>query len=163
MKMDHGQPGCRAIRRPGIRQTEPSCNRHAWKPRPRYTPSVPIAAPILAKLPEVAAACERAGVRRLWIFGSAAHGEWRAEPSGANPPSDIDFLVEDFLVEDFLVEDFLVELDPSRPFPAQFLGLYRELKAIFGREIDLISVGGVKNPHFRAELEETRVPVYAAA
>ena len=89
-----------------------------------------------------------AGVRRLWIFGSAAHGEWRAEPSGANPRSGI---------------DFLVELDPSRPLPAQFLGLYRELKAIFGREIDLISVGGVKNPHFRAELEETRVPVYAAA
>ena len=114
---------------------------------------MPIAAPVLAKLPEVAAACERAGVRRLWIFGSAAHGEWRAEPNGANPPSDIDFLVE----------DFLVELDPSRPLPAQFLGLYRELKAIFGREIDLISVGGVRNPHFRAELEETRVPVYAAA
>jgi len=134
--------------RPPSRHPRPPPSCLEAPPRPRYTPSVPIAAPILAKLPEVAAACERAGVRRLWIFGSAAHGGWRAEPNGANPPSDI---------------DFLVELDRSRPLPAQFLGLYRELKAIFGRDIDLISVGGVKNPHLRAELEETRVPVYAAA
>ena len=29
------------------------------------------AAPILAKIPEISAACERAGIRRLWVFGSA--------------------------------------------------------------------------------------------
>ena len=87
-------------------------------------------------------ACQASGVRRLWVFGSAARGDWREEAS------DI---------------DFLVELDPSRPLPGQFLGLYRALKDIFGCHVDLVSMGGVKNPHFRAELEETRVPVYAAA
>jgi predicted nucleotidyltransferase len=98
--------------------------------------------PIQAKLPLVVSACKASGVRRLWVFGSAARGDWR---EGA---SDI---------------DFLVELDPSRPLPEQFLGLYRALKDIFGCHVDLVSMGGVKNPHFRAELEETRVPVYAAA
>jgi hypothetical protein len=103
---------------------------------------VPIPASLQAKLPLVAAACQTAGVRQLWLFGSAVRGEWR------EATSDI---------------DFLVELDQSRPLPAQFLGLYRALKEIFGREIDLVSIDGVKNPYFREELEETRVPVYAAA
>lgn len=98
--------------------------------------------PIQAKLPLVVSACQTLGVRRLWVFGSAARGEWCEESS------DI---------------DFLVELDPDRPLPSQFLGLYRALRGIFGERIDLVSIGGVKNPHFRAELEETRVPVYAAA
>jgi predicted nucleotidyltransferase len=98
--------------------------------------------PVYAKLPLVIAACRESGVRRLWVFGSAARGEWR------DGTSDI---------------DFLVELDPNRALPAQFFGLYRALKGIFGENIDLVSVGGVKNPYFRAELEETRVSVYAAA
>jgi hypothetical protein len=37
------------------------------------------------------------------------------------------------------------------------------LKDIFGKYNDLASMGGVKNSYLRAELEETRVPVYAAA
>ena len=110
--------------------------------RRRYTPTTAIAAPILTRLPEISAACERARVRHLWVFGSAVRGEWH------EGSSDI---------------DFLVELDPERPLPEQFLGLYRELKSIFGREIDLVSIGGVKNPYFLEELEQTRVPVYAAA
>ena len=101
-----------------------------------------IPTPIQAKLPLVVSACQTSGVRRLWVFGSADRGEWR------EGTSDI---------------DFLVELDPTRPLPEQFFGLYRALKDIFGVDIDLVSVGGVKNPYFRAELEETRVPVYAAA
>jgi predicted nucleotidyltransferase len=112
------------------------------EPPPRSTPTMAIAAPILTKRPEIEAACERAGVRRLWVFGSAVRGEWHESSS------DI---------------DFLVELDPKRPLPDQFFGLYRELKSIFGREIDLVSIGGVKNPYFLEGLEQTRVPVYAAA
>lgn len=104
--------------------------------------SSPLPHPIQAKLPLVVTACQASGVRRLWVFGSAARGDW------CEGASDI---------------DFLVELDPSRPLPEQFLGLSQALKHIFGCHVDLVSMGGVKNPHFRAELEETRVPVYAAA
>jgi predicted nucleotidyltransferase len=75
------------------------------------------------------------------VFGSATHGEWR------EGISDI---------------DFLVELDRDRPLPKQFLGGYRALKDIFGKYNDLASMGGVKNSYLRAELEETRVPLYAA-
>jgi predicted nucleotidyltransferase len=56
-----------------------------------------------------------------------------------------------------------VEPDPPRPLPEQFPGLYRALKDVFGCHVDLVSMGGVKSPHFRAELEETRLPVYATA
>ena len=47
-----------------------------------------IPTPIQAKLPLVVSACQTSGVRRLWVFGSAARGEWR------EGTSDIDFLVE---------------------------------------------------------------------
>ncbi|MFM7052512.1 MAG: nucleotidyltransferase family protein [Planctomycetota bacterium] len=114
------------------------CARHRYA----SVMSSPFPHPIQAKLPLAVSACRASGVRRRWVFGSAARIDWR---EGA---SDI---------------DFLVELDPSRPLPEQFLGLSRALKGVFGCHVDLVSMGGVKNPHFRAELEETRVSVYAAA
>ena len=94
------------------------------------------------KLPLIMQACERAGVKRLWIFGSAATSRWRDEGSDV---------------------DFLVELDRTRSLPGQFLGLYRALNEIFDRRVDLVSIEGVRNPYFLEELEATRVSIYAAA
>ncbi|NBX26414.1 MAG: nucleotidyltransferase domain-containing protein [Planctomycetes bacterium] len=94
-------------------------------------------------LPQIQEACRRAGVRSLWAFGSAASGTWNPDSS------DI---------------DLLVEMTPKAPDLAErFLQLYRDLSRILGRQIDLVSLHGVRNPHFRAELESTRLPIYAAA
>jgi len=84
----------------------------------------------------------RAGVRSLWVFGSAVRGGWR------EGSSDI---------------DFLVELSPHASRAEQFFGLYRALSELFDERIDLVSIDGVKNPYFLAELVDTRVPLYVAA
>lgn len=102
----------------------------------------PIPAPVQAKLPRAGAACEACGVRRLWVFGSAARGDSR-EGHG-----DI---------------ALLVELDPRQPLPGQFVALSRALGENLHQRVDIAGIGGVRNPIFRAELEATRVPVYAAA
>jgi hypothetical protein len=64
---------------------------------PRHKPSMSSAEHILARLPEISGACERAGVWHLWVFSSAACGEWREDSS------DI---------------DSLVELNPTQPLPS---------------------------------------------
>lgn len=87
-------------------------------------------------------ACRDAGVRGLWLFGSATRPDFR--------PGQSDF-------------DFLVELTPGRNAAAQFFPLYRTLASLFDERIDLISLAGVKNEIFAAELRRTRVPVYVAA
>lgn len=98
--------------------------------------------PVHAKIDRVRQACREAGVRSLWLFGSGARGEWLAETS------DI---------------DFLVQLSPSGSRAEQFFKLYRSLAELFDERIDLVSVDGVKNSHFLAELAATRVPLYVAA
>jgi predicted nucleotidyltransferase len=42
------------------------------------------------------------------------------------------------------------------------MGLKIELERLFGCEVDLVLGGNIRNPYFREELEETKVPVYAA-
>lgn len=104
---------------------------------------MPLPAAIVAALPEVHDACRRSGARALWVFGSAATGGWNPQSS------DI---------------DLLVEMPPTLPDLAErFLQLYRDLSGIFGRPVELVSLDGVRNPHFRAELESTRLSLYAAA
>ncbi len=94
------------------------------------------------RLPAIRKLCCELGISRLWVFGSAARGEW------SDAQSDV---------------DFLVELSQDR-YPAdQLLGLYSGLVEMFPCHIDLVSMRAVKNPRFRAELEETRVALYAAA
>ena len=88
--------------------------------------------------------CRRFGVRRLELFGSAA--------TDAFDPvqSDLDFLVE------FLPEQ------PLGPWLRHYFEFQSELARLFGRPVDLVLSGAVKNPYFRRELERTRTVVYAA-
>ena len=85
--------------------------------------------------------CRKWGVARLWLFGSFAKGTARAE-------SDVDVLVE-----------FLTE---TRTSTWDWPQMEDELEAIFGRSIDLLSTGILRNPFRRKSIEATRKLLYAA-
>lgn len=94
-------------------------------------------------LAHLAALCQRYGVRRLELFGSAAAGRFDAAHS------DLDFLVE------------FADL-PAESLFARYFGLAEGLEALFARKVDLVMLSAVTNPHFLAEIEPTRVELYAA-
>jgi predicted nucleotidyltransferase len=90
------------------------------------------------------ALCQRHHVAKLEVFDSAATGEFDAIKS------DIDFLVE--------FDDAIGD----RRFDNYF-ELQRALESLFGRSVDLVEQGGIRNPYFLRRLNETRRPVYAAS
>ncbi len=91
--------------------------------------------------PAIAELCRRFGVSRLEVFGSAATGRFVAGRS------------------DY---DFLVELDPAAPGSRaqRLIGLAESLEALLGSPVDLVNPRYIRNPHFAAEVERTRMPVY---
>jgi len=96
-----------------------------------------------ARQTEVGALCEKYGVKRLDLFGSAA-GE------GFDPEaSDLDFVVS------------FEERDPPNLFNRYF-GLEEDLRSLFGRDVDLVMEGALlKDPAFAEGISGTRVSLYA--
>ena len=93
---------------------------------------------------EVAALCERYGVKRLDLFGSAAGDGFDPEAS------DLDFVVS------------FERRDPSELFDRYF-GLKEDLEALFGRGVDLVTEDALlKDPDFAEGISGERVPLYAA-
>lgn len=90
----------------------------------------------------VAALCQRFGVQRLDVFGSVQTDAFNAEKS------DLDFLVE-------------FDADSSRLFDRYF-GLKEALEAHFGRKVDLVTGGALRNPYFIEAVNKTRETLYAA-
>ena len=87
--------------------------------------------------------CHRHGVSRLELFGSAVREDFDPDSSDL---------------------DFLVEFAPStgqRAFERYF-GLREELAALFGRSVDLVIPGAVRNPYVRTEIDRDRTLLYAA-
>ena len=100
---------------------------------------------IAEKVDQVRGLCERYGVKRLSVFGSAAKGTF--EPAR----SDLDFVV-----------DFIPHPDPlvrGDRYWALLLGL----QDLFQRRVDLVVSTSVKNPYFVRVLEMTQRPLYEAA
>jgi predicted nucleotidyltransferase len=87
--------------------------------------------------------CARHGVTRLELTGSAARDDFDSRTS------DIDLLVE-----------FLPGIRLSA---LAFVELADSLERIFGRRVDLIELGAVRNPILREAFLRDRVPFYAAA
>lgn len=87
--------------------------------------------------------CQRHHVRRLDVFGSASEGNFSSL-------SDIDFVVE--------FDDSIA----TNRFDNYF-HLLEELRKLFGRDIDLVEPGGLKNPYFIERVQQTRRPVYVAS
>lgn len=91
---------------------------------------------------ELAALCRRFAVRRLELFGSAATGAFNAQRS------DLDFIVE-------------FGADTSSLFDDYFR-LKSALESLYGRPVDLVMAGAMRNPYFIKSVNETRRLLYAA-
>lgn len=87
--------------------------------------------------------CITYDVKRLMLFGSATRSDF--DPTH----SDIDFLVE------------FVSPHPSGAFDRYF-GLKESLEKLFRRPVDLVEQPAIKNPYFRAAIEQEKVLVYGS-
>lgn len=90
----------------------------------------------------IRAACEKHGVLRLRVFGSALTDRFDEQAS------DVDFLVTFLPGRENLFHDFF--------------DLKVELGEILGRKVDLVSERAIKNPFFRASALESAQDLYAA-
>lgn len=87
------------------------------------------------------ALCRKYNVRKLYAFGSILTPKF-------NEQSDVDILV-----------DFNSEIDYNN-YADNYFDFYHALKALFGRDVDLVDETSVKNPYFKQELEETKYLIY---
>jgi len=90
---------------------------------------------------KIAEFCRKWRVKELSIFGSALREDF-------GPDSDVDVLVE-------LLPDHGLSL-------YDWVDMIEELEAIFGRKVDLVAKGGLKNPFRRREILRTAEVLYAA-
>ena len=89
----------------------------------------------------LAAFCRKWKIRELSIFGSALRDDF-------GPESDL---------------DFLVSFEPGTALDiCDLLDMKDELKASYGRSIDLIEKEALRNPWRKREILRTREVVYAA-
>ena len=99
--------------------------------------------PLLSqKYSELERLCRHYFVERLELFGSATTDAFDTARSDLN---------------------FLVRFQPSAPMSLadQYFGFAEALEALFGRKVDLIMEGALKNPYFIAGVNETRKLLYA--
>jgi len=84
---------------------------------------------------EILRAAERHGARNVRVFGSVARGE-------ADDASDV---------------DFLVDMEPGRSL-LDLGGLLMELRTLLGREVDVVTEGGLR-PRLRERVLREAVPL----
>ncbi len=92
---------------------------------------------------QIARICQRHGVRRLEVFGSAARAD------------DFDTKRSD--------ADFLVEFNESEsPTLDDFFALREALEEVLGRQVDLVMAGSISNPYLQQTIDQSREAIYAA-
>jgi uncharacterized protein len=101
-------------------------------------------ADISSRREELRELCRRFHVRRRDLFGSASREDF--DPAR----SDLDFLVE---FDSCFVE--ALSLKTSFTFK-------ESLEALFGRSVDLVEPGALRNPYLKASIEGSRKPVFEA-
>jgi uncharacterized protein len=92
---------------------------------------------------DISGLCDRYGVVRLGLFGSAARDGFD------ETKSDI---------------DFLVDFSPMKPaeHAESYFGLYEDLERLFSTPVDLVEWSSIRNPYFRESVEESHVVLYDA-
>ncbi|MBC7595775.1 MAG: nucleotidyltransferase domain-containing protein [Kineosporiaceae bacterium] len=101
-----------------------------------------MASPLVLDRVPIAEACQRFGVKRLVVFGSAVTDRFDSARS------DVDFLVE-------FREDVVNRFD-------SYFGLKETLEALLGRPVDLVAPAALENPYFAASVAENALELYAA-
>ncbi|MCC6705083.1 MAG: nucleotidyltransferase domain-containing protein [Thermomicrobiales bacterium] len=96
---------------------------------------------IETKRTEIIELCERYGVLRLGLFGSAARDDFKSNSS------DLDFLV-------------LFDRRDEPGYVYRYLGLAEALEALFGRDVDLVTEYSAQSPWFRTAIERDLVSIY---
>jgi len=107
-----------------------------------FRPEAAVVIPLVSdNRAEIAALCERYGVRRLELFGSAVKGTF------------------DPVTSDL---DFIVDLGPYEPnLATRSIHLANDLEALFGRSVDLVTASSIRHQYFIDELEATGQVMYA--
>jgi uncharacterized protein with HEPN domain/predicted nucleotidyltransferase len=90
------------------------------------------------KLPDLVRICQRCGIRRLELFGSAARDEF--QPAA----SDLDFLVT------------FEESSSPNGFDS-YLSALREFEDLFGRKVDMVEADAVTNPFLLEAIQQDRI------
>jgi uncharacterized protein len=88
--------------------------------------------------------CESLKIRRLFVFGSAVSSDKFSENS------DIDFLIS-----------FDDKISPEE-YSENYFQLQYRLRALFNREIDIITDRSLSNPYFIESLNKNKVLIYEA-
>ena len=109
----------------------------------RYTSRVPLDPHIACQLEPLRELARRYGLRSVSVVGSAVTGA--LEPAR----SDLDLLVD--------FGDYAPDLG------RRATGFHRDVEALFGRRVDLISVHGLRSRRWREIHASNGMPVYAAA
>jgi uncharacterized protein len=94
--------------------------------------------------PEIEALCEKYGVTRLRLFGSALRPEWNPEKS------DFDFLAE------------FTDPPPGQNLFSQLFSFGVDMEDLLGRKIDIVDWKAVTKPIFREAAEAEAQEWYAA-
>lgn len=90
----------------------------------------------------IAGLCRRHGIRQLHVFGSAATGAFDPASSG------LDFVVDPG--------------DYDETVHLRYLDLIADLEDLLGRPVHMVTRQSIRNPYFRASVEEQQELVYAA-
>ena len=93
------------------------------------------------KYDELVELCRRFNVERLDLFGSAVTGKFNPETS------DLDFIIE-------------FEDRKSPGLLGRYLDFAQALESLFGRHVDLLTPRSIRNPFFRAQIDNTREQLY---
>ena len=92
---------------------------------------------------ELGLLCQKHHVQRLELFGSAVTGRFDTQAS------DLGFLVE-----------FLPLAEGQ--YADAYFNLLFDLRDLFGREVDLVTVDSIKNPYFIQAVNRQKELLYAA-
>ena len=100
----------------------------------------------------IAAICQRYGIRRLEVFGSAARAD-DFDPAH----SDADFLGT-------ITSIPAIFLHPLNSLPGlnAIFGAKADLEALLGRGVDLVEPGAVRNPYVLASINRQRAIIFSA-
>ncbi|GAA5124042.1 nucleotidyltransferase domain-containing protein [Luteolibacter yonseiensis] len=90
---------------------------------------------------EIARLCEKHGVLKLSAFGSSVREDFDPETS------DVD-----------VIAVFNSTREPG--YADRYLDLALSLEQLFGRAVDLLTPGSIRNPHFASTLAQEAVSIY---